>query len=57
MCRVSRPQEAALSSTCRYDSVLLLPSVRLGLIVVVVGCFDTSVVLNLVVAFAGGVLG
>ena len=41
-------QEAAVSSTCRYDSVLLLPSVRQSPVVIVVGCFDSSVVLNLV---------
>ena len=57
VCRVSRAQEAAISSTCRYDTVLLLPSVRQSLIVVAVGCFDRSFDLNLVDAFAGGVQG
>ena len=57
VCRVSRAQEAALLSTCRYDIVLLLPSVHQSLIVVAVGCFDRSFDLNLVDAFAGGVQG
>ena len=57
VCRVSRAQEAAVLSTCRYDTVLLLPSMRQSVIVVAVGCFDSSFVLNLVDAFAGRVQG
>ena len=45
---MSRAQEVAVSSTCGYDSVLLLPSVRQSPVVVAVGCFNSSVVLNLV---------
>ena len=48
VCRVSRAKEVAVSLTCRYDSVLLLPSVRQSPVVVARGCFGNSVVLNLV---------
>ena len=54
MCRA---QEAAVSSTCRYDTILVLPSVRQSPIVVAMGRFDSSFDLNLVNAFAGGVQG
>ena len=49
--------EAVVSSTCRYDTVLLLPCVRQSLIVVAVRCFDRSFYLNLVDGFAGCVQG
>ena len=47
MCRVSRTQEAVVSLICRYDSVLLLPSVPQSLVVTAMRCFDKSVVLDL----------
>ena len=57
VCRVSHAQEAAVLSTCRYDSVLLLPSVRQSPIVPAVGYFNKFFVLNLVHASAAGVQG
>ena len=54
---VSLAQEATVSSTCRYDSALLPPSVHQSPVVVAVGCFDSSFNLNLVDAFASGVQG